>query len=189
MILLIDINFQSGDFYYSSAKLHDYLPIIISAIALFVAFINVRFQMISLIQRQLADKAKDCNDNINSETQQIIDTPQTKSKIVSSIVTANLLINRLTKSNCLFFPFGFGKQSLIDQFYLQLHTSIIEYIIAGNNRNSPDIVEGQIDYHIGLQLNYCNKLFCNSIKKFGNATPREIEIELNKFKESKKKKI
>jgi len=185
MTLLFTITFQSGDFFYEDSNVPSHLAILISIVAAFIAFIGVRSQIISLIKNQLADKARECNKNINAETHRIIETPQNISHVVSTIITGKLLLDRVIKNSRVFFLFGLGKQSLIDQFYFQLHTSIIEYIIA--NTITPTFEEGQVKEHIKFQLNYCNKLFGESIKNYGNATPKEIQDQLTKYKESRKK--
>ena len=185
MILLFDIPFQSGDFYYSTSISNNYVAIFISLLALFISYINVRYQKISLIQKQLANKAKDCNDNIDPITQGLIITNQNKSKVVSAIITAYSLVERQTK-NWLFFPFGYGKQSLIDQFYLQLHTSIVDYIKNYSKSENSEIVDGQVEFHIGLQSEYCHKIFAKSIISYRNATPDEIEEKLRQYIEQKK---
>jgi len=189
MVLLLGITFQSGDFYYSTSNSTGYFVLIVSVIAVFISFINFRFQLISLVQKQLTDKANLCNENIDKETQRILDTPHNISKIVSSIITAKFLVERLTekKVRMIFFPFGYGRQSLIDHFYLQLHSSIIDYIMK--NTITPSFQEGRVKFHLKLQLDYCSRFFIKSISKYGNATPKEIQDELDKYDNEQKNKI
>lgn len=172
MNLLLAITFQSGEFYYEGSSAPSYIPIIISAIAACIALFGLRFQMFSLIKNQLAEKARECNKNIDPETQAIIGKHQNISLVVSSIITGKLLIDKT------FFIFPYEKQSLIDQFYLQLHTSIIEYIKA--NTVTTAFGEGIVYYTLVAQLDYCHVMFSNSIKKFGNALPKEIEDKLKR---------
>jgi hypothetical protein len=153
------------------------VAISVSLLATFIAYLAVRYQVLSLCQSQVSEKAKECNKNINPTTQGVIETPQNISHIVSTIITTEQLINRTIGKR---FYFLITKASLIDQLYLQLHTSIIDYIIR--NTITKTFAEGQVKYHIMLQLDYCNKLFKKSSEKYGNATPEEINKKLKEYK-------
>jgi hypothetical protein len=178
MIILFSIIFQSGEFHNESSKLIQLVPIFVSLIAVAIAYFAARFQGLSLIQNQIANKAKECNENIDKNTQRILNMPQNISHIVSTIINTEKLIDRIIKRKGTFF--FFKKTSLIDQLYLQLHTSIIDYI--SQNTITPDFEEGQVKFHIKLQLDYCHRLFSSSIKEYGNATPKEIKKKLNEYK-------
>ena len=178
-ILIFSITFQEGDFLYENST--DNLAIFISIVAVVLTSLGVRFQILSMLKNQLANKAAECNKNINQETHAIIENTQNISHVVSLIITGELLVNRVFKSSRFFFPFGYGKQSLMDQFYFQLHTSIVEYIIK--NQITSTFKEDRVKYHITLQLNYCHKLFKKSTEKYGNATPKEIQDKLKDYKD------
>lgn len=67
-IQLFSINFKFEEFFYDNNDSGNYLAIFISAVATFIAFSGVRFQVLVLLKGQLADMAKECNKNINSDT-------------------------------------------------------------------------------------------------------------------------
>lgn len=105
------------------------IPIIVALIAviiaMFVGFITTRYQIISLLNTQLADKAKDCNSNLNHNDLSKMPKQNDKvSWIVSSIITAEEIINYQLYYSKRFFLVGYNIQELIDEFYLQLHTTI-----------------------------------------------------------------
>lgn len=107
--------------------------IIIAIIALIVSCGATRYQIISLLNAQLADKAKDCNSNLNHENLSKMPIENDKvSWIVSSIITAEEIVNYQVyfKKSC--FMKGYNIQSLIDQFYLQLHTTIRKFLQKGH---------------------------------------------------------
>lgn len=178
MIFCSIITFQNGEFILESSNILEFLATIIVAImAAGIAFLSARFQAISLLQTQITEKAKECNSNIDPITHEIILYPQNISNVVSAIITTEQLIDKVIKGASFLF---LSKQSLIDQFYLQLHTSIIEYI--KKNEITPSFEDNIIKYHIELQLKYCNELFNKSIEKYGNATPKVITEQLNAYK-------
>ena len=177
MNLISLITFQNGDFYYESTNTSEILAISISLVATLIAYFAVRYQVLALCQTQISDKAKECNKNINIETQRIIETSHNISHVVSTIITTEQLVNRIIGKRFYLF---ITKASLIEQLYLQLHTSIIEYIIK--NTITSTFEEGQVKYHLELQLDYCNRLFKKSIQKYNNATPREINDKLEEYK-------
>jgi len=179
MILSSIITFQNGEFNYTSPDILNFLAIIISIIATIIAYLAARFQILSLLQNQLADKAKECNTNLDPETHMIIIKLQNISHVVSTIITTEYLIERVLKQGRLLL---IRKQSLIDQFYLQLHTSIIDYI--RKNKITPAFEDGIVKYHVELQLEHCHNLFTRSIEKYGNATPKEINDKLEAFKKN-----
>jgi len=101
------------------------LSLIAIIIALFVGYLTTRYQIISLINSQLADKAKECNSNLDKND--LSGMPKSNDKvswIVSSIITAEEIINYQVSFKRSIFLLGYDIQELIDQFYLQLHTTI-----------------------------------------------------------------
>jgi hypothetical protein len=164
-----------------ASNIPELLAIFISFLAIVMAYFAVRYQVLSLCQSQISDKAKDCNKNIDNATQRIIETPQNISHVVSTIITTEQLIDRIIGKRVYLF---ITKASLIEQLYLQLHTSIIEYI--KKNTITETFKEGQVKYHIGLQLDYCKRLFEKAIQKYGNATPKEINDKIEEYKRKTK---
>ncbi len=109
------------------------VPIIIAIIALIVSYRATRYQIISLLNAQLADKAKDCNSNLDDNDLSNMPIKNDKvSWIVSSIITAEEIINYQIYYKTSFFMIGYDVQSLIDQFYLQLHTTIRVFLQKGH---------------------------------------------------------
>jgi hypothetical protein len=98
-------------------------------VALLALYIPTRYQIVSLINAQLSDKAKECNSNLDPNNLSYIPPQNDKvSGILSAIITAEELLNYklyLKKSPYLI---KLDVQSLIDQFYLQLHTTIRLFI-------------------------------------------------------------
>ncbi|MCK9484094.1 MAG: hypothetical protein M0R34_07000 [Candidatus Marinimicrobia bacterium] len=108
-----------------SILITSFVAIIIALIALIFSFRAIRFQIISLLNSQLAYKARDCNSNLDSNDLSKMPIKNDKvSWIVSSIITAEEIIfyQKFHKKNV--FIRVSDIQSLIDHFYLQLHTTI-----------------------------------------------------------------
>ena len=103
------------------------LALTIASLALMVAISSIRYQIISMINMQLADKAKECNNYLDTNAM----PPKSAHKvsgIVSSIITADELLDHHLKFKKYTVLIFLNKQSLLEQFYLQLHTSIREYL-------------------------------------------------------------
>jgi len=102
---------------------------IIAIAAVVISYISIRYQNISLINSQLTKKAESCNSNLNSNDLSKIPKNNAKfSGILSSIIVAEEILNSKTDS---FFLIFCNFQSLIDQFYLQLHTTIRVFLQKG----------------------------------------------------------
>lgn len=100
--------------------------IMVALAALRIALAAFKHQMITLILSQLHEKAKESNDYLNEELQ-IKKEPQSISGILSAIITAKQLIKLHYKKYSRWLLF-YRKQFLIDNFHLQLHTSIRDWI-------------------------------------------------------------
>jgi hypothetical protein len=141
---------------------------IFSFIAVIIAFSAVVFSVagfqVQIILSQLAYKAEECNKYILSETQQIqVEDIPKLSAIVSTIITANQILNINYKIICIIFK---SKQSCIDQFYLQLHTSIRELVNSNKDLFQKYQNEKTLNKIIKQQLIDSNKFLLKSIKKW-----------------------
>lgn len=194
MILLVTI-FQGGPVYNegsSNSSWVQLITVIISLIALRVAYgsyraskRNSRTAQIAIIQGRLSEKAKEINlQDINPNDHRIWEEKDASiSHVVSNIITAKLLIDEAINSSDGYLKEE-DKQLLFDQFYLQLHTSIIEYIWENKITESfPKAWRGT--FHIAKQLSYCSELFIPSYNKYGNASPPSILTAVNSFENDK----
>lgn len=109
----------------------------VAVLALIASIISIRYQIISLIQTQLADKARECNTFLDNNNQILIESSSI-SGILSSAITARQLLNYQLKSKRYYILLFLNKQKLVNQFYLQLHTSIRELL------NKPALQDGEI---------------------------------------------
>jgi hypothetical protein len=141
----------------------------ISTIALIVAFLtflltffSIRMQIISLILTLLSDKARECSNYIDSKTQIVLKDTASVSAILSTIIISKQLLYRNYKSFFLFLLW-IGRQSCIDQFYLQLHTSIRLFI---RDRQLPEGIDPNLKSVLERQIIDSNKILTKSIKKF-----------------------
>lgn len=152
--------------------------VLIAVLALIVAIISIRCQIISLIQIQLADKARECNKYLDSNSQ-IPKESANISGILSSAITARQLLDYQLKSKKYYILIFLNRETLIDQFYLQLHTSIREFLkkhqlqndeIKTNDSNDPNIqaVNSAIKDTIKSQFQSMKSFLSNSIKKSEN---------------------
>jgi len=117
-----------------------WIAIVISAIALFVGYYTIRLQVISAIEKILKDKAIECNKYIIAVNQKFPLETHFTSAIVSSILYASHLLD-LQFTTYKAFLWMRKKQEFIDIFYLELHTSISEYV----HRNQLELVPDDID--------------------------------------------
>jgi len=113
------------------------IALIIAIFALFISYKAIRYQIISLLNVQLSDKAKYCNDNLDKNNLSKMPTQIDKfSGILSAIITAEELFNYQFCYKKSIFLWFFDCQSLIDQFYLQLHTTIRVFLQKGQIQES-----------------------------------------------------
>ena len=149
--------------------------ILIAVLALLVAIISIRYQIIALIQNQLADKARECNRFLDSNGQ-ISKESANLSGIISSAITARQLLEYQLKSKRYSILLFLNRKALIDQFYLQLHTSIRELLkkeslqneeIHTNDSEDPNIqaVNNAIKITIRSQFQSMRSFLINSINK------------------------
>src|ERR1035437_7301727 len=105
--------------------------LLIAIFSLIISIIGFRFQILSMINKQLNEMADLCNTNIDTllreNSQSIIRTTQNISHLISTIIAAKQMLDALYK-NYRFFLLNLGKQSCIDLFYLRLHSSIRDYL-------------------------------------------------------------
>jgi len=104
------------------------IAVLIASLALIATFVSIRYQLIGLILNQLAQKAIECNSNLNDENQ-VPEEADKASGIVTSILKAEEIIKLHKRKRPLLLAF-LRRKYLVDQFYLQLHTSIIELIFT-----------------------------------------------------------
>lgn len=133
---------------------------VIALLAFITTYLCVRYQLLGLILNQLADKARECNSNLNQKNQ-VPEEANKASGLVTSIIKANSLLNYHLKHRRVLLLF-LNRQSCVDQFYLQLHTSVLELLFTiGRFVNlktdpSPDeSVNEQIKIDIQCQLKKC----------------------------------
>lgn len=128
------------------------VSLLIAIIAFFVAFSSVRFQIVTLINSQLADRAKMCNEQLTDSNKSYIPKENDKvSGILSSIITAEEILNSYLSSKN-FFLWKIDSQIIIDHFYLQLHTTVRLFVEKEkltekdvNNENQLIIFNQQLD--------------------------------------------
>lgn len=104
--------------------------VFIAILAFIATILCVRYQIITLINTQLGDKARECNKNLDINSQVPKEADKT-SGIVSAILDAERLLDYQIKCKKYHILVLINKQSLIDQFYFQLHTSIRELLKIG----------------------------------------------------------
>ena len=108
------------------------IALIVALVAIYLSFRALRYQIIALINVQLSDKAKECNNNLDINNMSSIPKRNDKfSGILSSIITAEEILNYQLYLKKNIFKRGIDIQSLIDQFYLQLHTTIRVFLQKG----------------------------------------------------------
>jgi len=137
---------------------------IIAFVALFVGFISIRIQIVASIQNQILDKADECNKFIDPITQAAPVNTRGVSAVVSNILFTEALVNLRFRNN-FFILWSIGKRACIDLFYLQLHTSIIDFI-ARNDVGAGVIDEDSLKPKIVEQLNGRNLFLSKSINKY-----------------------
>ena len=153
------------------------LALFVAALSLIVSVKAIQYQIIGLLNVQLANKAKECNGNLNPKDLSNMPREDAKvSGIVSSIVTAKEILNSLaycrkckknTKKNPkkISFLVGFDLQRLIDLFYLQLHTTIRVFLKNGKFEEK-DFNNKEVYKVINDQLNTSRKFLKIPIDKY-----------------------
>ena len=101
--------------------------LLIALMAAIATLLSVRFQIFTMINTQLSDKAKECNQYLMGNCQLSMEVHKI-SGIVSAIITAKQLLNHHLKNKQYHILVGINKQSFIEQFYLQLNTTIQGWI-------------------------------------------------------------
>lgn len=137
--------------------------LIVSVIALFVGYINLRTSVVSMIENQLSNKAKECNKYIEEKTQAIKQETHYISAILTSIIFAATLLDLYYKSYR-FILLRIGKKSCLDRFYLELHTSVIEFV----KNNLPNNLDPSLINTIKRQHEKCKLILHDSIVKFND---------------------
>lgn len=141
--------------------------LIVAVIALIGTFAGIRYQILILINTQLSNKAKECNSYLGSNyAVGAVFKPSKISGIVSAIITAQQLLNYHFKYKKYYILFGASKNRAKTQFYLQLHTSIREFL----EREELNVAqfEGGSEHGkqvICRQFLMCKEILKNSIKK------------------------
>ncbi len=110
------------------------LTLLVSFAAVCLAIYAARIQRISIILLQLSEKAKEANSYLDDYSR-ISLKEYTISGIVSTLITARQLlrynfyrIKNEKRNGRKFILMRLNEQYFIDQFYLQLHTTIREWI-------------------------------------------------------------
>ncbi|MBL7075607.1 hypothetical protein ISS37_10270 [candidate division KSB1 bacterium] len=146
-------------------------------ISLFVAVRALRYQRVSLLNSQLADKAKECNNNLDPVN--LSKPPRRNDKVsglLSSIITAEELLFYQTHHKKWKISWKPNQESLIDQFYLQLHTTIRVYL-EKNSIEEKDLDSSEFMVIFNKQFQRSKEFLARSIEKNKNG---EFE-KLHKF--------
>ncbi len=105
-----------------------YLPSFLAFLTILVAFITFINQTEILILNQLSEKSKECNESISQTQFQVIPNNLIQNtNILSAIITAIQLLD-YNLNRKWYLKLFISRESCLDQFYLQLHTSIRNYI-------------------------------------------------------------
>lgn len=115
------------------------IALFVAVIALFLSYMAMRYQIIGLISSQIADKAKECNSNLDPLNNSEVPKSNDKfSGILSAIITCEELINYEVYKKRSIFLWKLQTDSLVDKFYLQLHTTI-RFFLEKETINSYDL--------------------------------------------------
>lgn len=154
-------------------------------VAIYAIIYAIRYQLISLLNAQLSDKAKECNNNLMADNMSKIPTENDKiSGIISSIITAEEILNYnvyKVRKNILW---KINDQILIDQFYLQLHTTIREFLMK-ENIEIEDIENANHLTTFQAQFKRSKEFLSESLKK--NKEKTFEELHRYSLKRNKKK--
>jgi len=136
-------------------------------VAVLVGYHTIQLQIVAAIQSQLTNKAKEANKYIVEKDQRFPMETHNVSAIVSSILHAGYILD-LQFSTYKFFLIKRKKQQFIDLFYLELHTSVGEYI----QRNQLELVlnDTTLASIIKEQLNDCHNFLKYSNLRFRYAS-------------------
>jgi hypothetical protein len=141
------------------------LSLFVSITAVIATYITLRYQVFSMINTQFADKAREANANLNSRGELSADL-SCISGILSAIITARQLFNYHLNHKGKNILIRVNKQAFFDQFYLQLGTSIREYLQADKfNPDNITIPTPKIDNLMKDQFASCKEFLKNSIEK------------------------
>lgn len=190
----------------SSIPMSTIVALVGVAISLIGLYLNLRSQTLSSLNSKLSEMAKECYRDIELDketdekgktippTHAIIETIQNISHTVSTIIFARQYLNNRINKN-IAFVLWINKRSCIDKFFIQLHSSTIDFIM-NKGRHKVYISKNKdkdIDqlYHIMVQVIYCKEWFERSYKKLGNATPTRLQKKIGLFKKisNKEEKI
>jgi hypothetical protein len=109
------------------------LALFVALVALLVSYMAMRYQIIGLISSQMADKAKECNSNLDPKDYSNIPKNNDKfSGILSAIITCEELLNYEVYHKGSIFLWKLNVDSLVDKFYLQLHTTVRVFVEKQN---------------------------------------------------------
>ena len=106
--------------------------LVIALTAIIVSVLAIRYQIVTLIASQLSDKARETNSYLD-QNYNIPETASGYSSVYSSIITAKQILD-LHSSKYRLLCIALSKQYLIDQYYLQLHTTVRQTV---QKENSP----------------------------------------------------
>ncbi len=141
--------------------------VIIAILALIVSFYAVRFQYIAIINSQLADCARRCNEQLTDSNKSYLPKENDKiSGVLSGIITAEEILNTYLYERNLFL-LNLNSQRLIDHFYLQLHTTI-RVFIEKEEFVASDLSNINLLNEFNMQLKRVNIFLSNSIIKNKN---------------------
>jgi len=122
------------------------ISILAALVALTALWISVKatiYQIISLLNAQLTEKAKECNNNLDQKDLSRFPSKVDKvSWILSTIITAEEILNFHFSKKHKCFSRIINRQSLIDHFYLQLHTTI-RVFLKNDEINVNEIEDGE----------------------------------------------
>ncbi|MBB6109801.1 hypothetical protein SAMN05421821_105219 [Mucilaginibacter lappiensis] len=113
------------------------ISIIALLVALYVGYYTIRLQVISAIENKLTIKAKECNKYIIDDDQKFPLQTHYASAIISSILYATHILDLQFKTYNVFL-WRSKKQGFKDIFYLELHTSISDYVHRNQLELIPD---------------------------------------------------
>ncbi len=166
-------------------------------VSLFALYLNIRSQILRSLNSKLSEMAKECYRDIalDKETDDsgqptapshaFFETVQNISHTVSTIIFARQYLNNCINQNFLF-VLWINKRSCIDKFFIQLHTSTIDFVMDKKRHSNyiAKYIDKDIDqlYHTMEQVLYCKEWLEKTYKKLGNATPIKLQKKIDEFK-------
>ncbi len=124
--------------------------LLIAILAVVATLLCVRYQIFTMINTQLSEKARECNQFLTNN--QLSFEARKISGIVTSIITAQRLLDHHIKFKKYHILVLINRQSFIDQFYLQLHTTIHDWI-KRNEFDKSSIIFENTDSDISVKIN------------------------------------